>query len=61
MTVREKFFHSFFLGVLFSIINWIIIDNFIINVSILRYIFIELTLVISIKLFKFTTLKLNLN
>ena len=61
MTLKEKFFHSFFLGVLFSILNWLIIDKLIINLSITKYIFIELTLVISIKLFKFTKAKLNLN
>ena len=61
MTLKEKFFHSFILGVLFSFINWLIIDKLIVSVSIYKYILIELVLVISIKLFKFTKLKLNLN
>jgi hypothetical protein len=61
MTIREKFFHSFIIGILFSIINWLIIDNFIIKLSIFKYILIEFLLVISIKFYKFTKLKLNLN
>jgi len=61
MTVREKFFHSFLIGILFSLINWLIIDNFIIRVSIFKYILIEFVLVMSVKFFKFTKLKLNLN
>jgi hypothetical protein len=61
MTLKEKFFHSFFLGILFSVLNWLIIDNFIISLSIYEYILIELTLVVSMKLFKFTKQKLNLN
>ena len=61
MTLKEKFFHSFFLGVLFSFFNWIIINNLIINLSIFNYIAIEFVLVVSIKLYKFTKLKLKLN
>jgi len=61
MTVKEKFFHSFLIGILFSLINWLIIDNFIIRVSIFKYILIEFVLVMSVKFFKFTKLKLNLN
>jgi hypothetical protein len=61
MTIKEKFFHSFIIGILFSIINWLIIDNFIIKLSIFKYILIEFLLVISIKFYKFTKLKLNLN
>ncbi len=61
MTLREKFIHGLFLGVLFSIINWLIIDKFIINLSIYKYVFIEIVLVLSIKLYTFTKLKLRLN
>lgn len=61
MTLGQKFFHSFIIGVLFSLLNWLIIDKFIINLSIYTYIFIEIVLVISIKLYKFTKQKLNLN
>ena len=61
MKVREKIIHSFFISILFSTLNWLIIDNLILNISITKYIFIEIVLVISIKLFKFTKLKLGLN
>ena len=61
MTVREKVFHGFIIGILFSVANWLIIDKLVMNLSITKYIFIEFILVISIKLFKFTKLKLKLN
>jgi hypothetical protein len=61
MTLKQKILHSIFLGILFSIINWLLIDNLIINLSIYKYVFIEIVLVISIKLYKFTKLKLNLD
>ena len=61
MTIKEKFFHALVIGILFSILNWFIIDCFIIKLSILKYVFIECILIVSIKLFKFTKLKLNLN
>ena len=52
MTMREKIFHSFIISVLFSLLNWFIIKNLIIDVTIIEYIFIEIVLVVSIKLFK---------
>jgi len=61
MTIKEKIFHSFIISVLFSLLNWFIIKNLIIDVTIIEYIFIEIVLVLSIKLFKFTKLKLKLN
>lgn len=61
MTIREKIIHGILLSSLFSVLNWLIIDKFIINLSIYKYIFIELILVISIKFYTFTKLKLKLN
>jgi hypothetical protein len=61
MTIKEKLIHGFFLSILFSLINWLIIDKFIVNVSIYKYFFIELVLVLSIKFYKFTKLKLRLD
>lgn len=61
MTIREKIFHSFVISILFSLINWFLIKNLIIDVTITQYIFIEIVLIISIKLFKFTKLKLRIN
>jgi hypothetical protein len=61
MTIKEKIIHGAIIAVLFSVINWLIIDGLIINVSIIEYLFIEITFVLSIKLFKFTKLKLKLD
>ena len=61
MTIREKIFHSFIISIVFSLANWLLIKNFIIDVTVVQYIFIEIVLVISIKLFKFTKLKLRLD
>jgi hypothetical protein len=60
MTLLEKIIHGFILGVCFSLLNWLLIDKFVTTLSISQYIFIEIILVISIKLFKFTKLKLNI-
>lgn len=60
MTVKEKMIHSFTLALLISIINWIIIDSFIIEISFFKYFLIEIILILSIKLYKFTKQKLGL-
>jgi hypothetical protein len=61
MTLLEKIIHSILLSILFSVISWLIIDRFVINLSFLRYFLVELILVISLKFYKFTKLKLKLN
>ena len=61
MTLKEKILNSLILGILFSYLNFLIIDKFIVETSIYQYIFIEIILVLSIKLFKFTKHLLNLN
>lgn len=61
MTLRAKMFHSLSLSILFTLINWFIVDNFILKVSIMKYVLIELLLVASLKLFNFTKIKLGLN
>jgi len=61
MSIREKVVHSLLIGILFSFINWLVINKFISSMSFWKYIFIEIILVISIKLFTFTKLKLGLN
>ena len=60
MTIKEKIIHSFILALLISIINWIIIDNFIVEISFFKYFLIEIILILSIKLYKFTKQKLRL-
>jgi hypothetical protein len=61
MSIREKIMHSLILGCLFTFINWILVDRFIINLSFWKYVFIEIILVISLKLYTFVKLKLGLN
>ena len=61
MTIQEKIFHSLLLSISFSIINWKIVDFFLIDITFWKYIIIEVILVISIKLFKFTKQKLKID
>jgi len=61
MTIREKVIHSLLLGCLFTFTNWFLVNKFIIEISFWKYIFIEIILVISLKLYTFTKLKLRLN
>jgi hypothetical protein len=61
MTIREKVFHSLIISMCFSFINWKLIDFFLVKMSFWRYVAIELILIVSIKFFKFTKQKLNLN
>jgi hypothetical protein len=60
MTIREKVIHSFLLAVFISIINWLVISKFIVEMSIFKYFLIEIILILSIKLFTFTKQKLGL-
>jgi hypothetical protein len=61
MTTIEKYIHRFLIGVIFTLCNWFIVNTFIIQVSFPRYFFIELLLVLSMKLFKFTLTKFKQN
>lgn len=61
MTIGEKLFHSFILSILFSLICWFIIDKIIIEISVIKYFFIEILLIVSLKLFNFTKVKLRLD
>lgn len=60
MSVREKFLHGFIISILLSIVNWFIIDKLIINISFWKYFILELIFVVSMKLYKFTLQKLQL-
>jgi hypothetical protein len=61
MTTIEKIIHHLLVAFLFSIINWFIIDNFVIKISFIMYFIVEIILAISLKICKFTIQKLNLN
>lgn len=61
MTVFEKALHRLLLGAIFTITNWLIVKSLIVDVSFYRYFFIELILILSMKLFKFTLTKFKLD
>jgi hypothetical protein len=60
MSVREKFLHGFIISILLSVVNWFIIDKLIINIPLWKYFILELIFVVSMKLYKFTLQKLQL-
>jgi hypothetical protein len=49
----EKTLTRLGIAMLFSILNWILIDYLIIDISFFRYFIVELLLVISLKLYTF--------
>lgn len=53
MSPIEKTLTKLGISLLFSIINWILIDYFIIDISFIRYFIVELLLVISLKFYTF--------
>jgi hypothetical protein len=60
MSIREKFLHGFIISILLSVVNWFIIDKLIINIPLWKYFILELIFVVSMKLYKFTLQKLQL-
>lgn len=60
MTSFEKVIHKLFLSLVFTIINWIVIDQLIVEISFIKYIFVEVLLLVSMKFYIFTTRKLKL-
>jgi hypothetical protein len=60
MTKFQRGFHSLLLSIAFTLITWMIIDTFIINVSFGKYIILEIAILISEKLYLFTLSKTNL-
>jgi hypothetical protein len=61
MSRTEKGIHRLIISLLFSLVTWVIIDNLIVEVSAVRYIFIELTVVLCMKFSIFTIQKLRLD
>jgi hypothetical protein len=56
----ENTLHKIILSVLFVFINWLIINNLIVDVSILRYVFIEGIILVSMKCYILLISKLKL-
>lgn len=61
MSRMEKGIHRLFISLVFSLLNWIIIDNLIVELSVGKYIIVEIILVISMKFSIFTIRKFNLH
>jgi hypothetical protein len=61
MKTYEKYFHKATLSLLFSILCWLLIKNLIIDIGFFRYFLIELLLILSMRLLKFTLTKLKLD
>lgn len=55
--IKSKKIHAVILAILFSIINWTIIDNAIVEISFLKWILIEIILGFSLKLYNFIVTK----
>ena len=60
MSSVEKVVNKLLLSLVFTALNWIVVDFFIVDVSFWRYLIIELFLVVSLKFYTFTTRKMNL-
>jgi hypothetical protein len=60
MTRLEKGIHGFLISVVFSILNWVVINKFLIDLSLGKYLIIELLLLVSMKFYIFTIRKLGL-
>jgi hypothetical protein len=60
MSKVEKAVHRLLISIVFSVVNWILIDWLIIELPLWKYFLIELFLVISMKFYIFTTRKMKL-
>lgn len=60
MSPIEKGIHRLVISLCFSVLTWLIVDHFIVDLPLWKYFIIELLLVISWKFSIFTTRKLNL-
>lgn len=60
MSSVEKVVNRLLISLVFTALNWVVVDFFIVDVSFWRYLIIELFLVISLKFYTFTTRKMNL-
>ena len=56
----EKTLNKTIIAVLFSVLNWLVIDRFIIEIPFYKYFIIEILLIVTMKLCIFTTQKLKL-
>lgn len=60
MSSIEKELHKLLISLCFSVLTWLIVDHFIVDLPLWKYFIIELLLVISWKFSIFTTRKMKL-
>jgi hypothetical protein len=60
MSSVEKVVNRLLISLVFTALNWIVVDFFIVEISFWRDLIIELFLVVSLKFYTFTTRKMNL-
>jgi hypothetical protein len=61
MKRNAKIIHRIILSTLFSILTWLVVKNFIIEITFLRYFILELILYLSMNLLKFTLQKFKIH
>lgn len=56
----EKVVHTFLMGMLFSVVSWLVIKNLIVEMSFIKYFIIEIFIVGMLKLSTYVNQKLGL-
>jgi hypothetical protein len=51
--------HRMILGCLFTVVNWLIVKEFVVDLTLINWIFIEIILAVSFKLYIFTVTKIH--
>jgi len=59
MRINSKQVHAIIIAILFSVINWLLISSFIVDISFIKWIIIEIVLGFSLKLYNFTITKIQ--
>jgi hypothetical protein len=55
----EKTLHGFFLSIVFTLLNWVLVDNLIVSINFLQYVAIEIVILVSYKLYQFIFNKIS--
>lgn len=60
MSSTERVINRLLISLVFTMLNWVLVDWLVIELPLWKYIIIELFLVVSMKFYIFTTRKMNL-
>lgn len=60
MSSIERVINRLLISLLFTMLNWVLVDWLIVELPLWKYIIIELFLIVSMKFYIFTTRKMNL-